>query len=478
MIEKVRGFEYISDSIVRPVRGFVIKYILKDPALPCKDALSDKKLFTVLFWAVLAWYLIQAVYFALNIKLGIPPDEIHHYSLIHFYRQIPGIFIKDSIETYPFGAVSAYPYLYQLVMGKLLYLNVFQISDSIYLRFLNIGLGVLSFIYLYYLAKEITKDGWVQLAALFTATNLMMYAFLSGSVNYDNLINLLAVMSIFHLIRFLKNHSRPDLLAVFFTMAAGSLTKITYPPLVIIELVILLINSKDILRNRDIFLKGKIRALEAVLSAVIIILAVLNANLYGNNIIKYHQVFPSADKVISYDNAMKYYPQFSRDVEFNKTIGQREIEPFFKYVKEYTYFTEASIFGILAHRGMMRTGKDLILFNVFIMVSFILFLLNIRNYLSDKNILVLFSLSSAYIIVLFCFQYVNYLSNRFAAAGLQGRYNFPVLSGIAVLFGLSYMNRFNSIIKLVLSLILVFVLITGGFLFFLNNADAGWFNHS
>ena len=88
--------------------------------------------FYLIFASALFYFFLRTVYFALNINPNIPPDETTHYGRIIAFSKV--LFIpQDSPETYDLGLVAHEPYLYYLLFAKLMNLNIFGISNLIFL---------------------------------------------------------------------------------------------------------------------------------------------------------------------------------------------------------------------------------------------------------------------------------------------------------------------------------------------------------
>ena len=83
--------------------------------------------------------------------------------------------------------------------------------------------------------------GLPRLLLLVALTNTAMFSLLSASVSYDNLTNLLAAMAVYYLFAFFKNRSADQLAASILCQLAGSLTKMTFLPLVLALNLLLLI---------------------------------------------------------------------------------------------------------------------------------------------------------------------------------------------------------------------------------------------
>jgi len=159
---------------------------------------------------ILGIFLSYSLFLATNLRRGIIPDEPAHLIFSKHFSTTWGI-PEDTFETYSQGwYIQHNPFLYYWINGRVI--NLFQtiipsISEwqiLVSLRILSVfySLGTLLFCYL--LSKEIVTGKWWQLLPPFLLSNTLMFVFLSGGVNYDNLANLLSMAGLFYLIRVLK----------------------------------------------------------------------------------------------------------------------------------------------------------------------------------------------------------------------------------------------------------------------------------
>ena len=88
------------------------------------------------------------------------------------------------------------PYLYHWLMGRLLALCPFTGADAlVFLRVVNVGLSLLTLMFAQRAVALFATSPVERLVFLLMLTNTLMFTFLSASVSYDNLANLLAALS-------------------------------------------------------------------------------------------------------------------------------------------------------------------------------------------------------------------------------------------------------------------------------------------
>ena len=94
-------------------------------------------------------FIIQAVYIAMSMKIGIPPDELTHIRFIEYYRDHSlSPFITEQHSGFAIGDVTReVSYLYHYLMSLLLRVLPFSmLNEYIILRFVGIGLSLLTLI--------------------------------------------------------------------------------------------------------------------------------------------------------------------------------------------------------------------------------------------------------------------------------------------------------------------------------------------
>jgi hypothetical protein len=216
-----------------------------------------------LLWPVtmlLVYFGFRLLFFAATISPYVPPDEVTHYGLCRIFSEV-SFLPENSDKTYAYGLVTNIPYLYYWIMGRLLTLNFFGISDLLFLRLLNIPLAFATIFFIWRMLRLLTDDRLTQVILIVAMTNTLMFSFLSASVSYDNLTNLLAAMAVYCLLVFFRTRSGDYLAASSICQLAGSLTKVTFLPLVLVMNILLLIHEHRNLRLLPGTFKAYFRAL-------------------------------------------------------------------------------------------------------------------------------------------------------------------------------------------------------------------------
>ena len=432
--------------------------------------------FKIIVIGIFVWFAFQLIFYAVNIAQGIAPDEVYHIELSKLQSESISIKVEDSPRTYYLGAVSVRPYLYHYLMGRLLFFNIFNIPSFIYLRLINILLSLTTLYLTLMLTREVSDDKWVQLAVLIIQTNILMNVFISAMVSYDNLVNLLSTASFLILIRFLKNFSRKNLLLLIITMVAGALTKISYGPIVVIQIIILIGYSKSIYKNRKKILKKPVSVNDGILAAAIIVLFGLNINLYANNILTYGQVQPKTSKVLGDEISLKYYAQYQRNYKLQQTLDSRVEVPLTRYLIMYCKQTAQTIFGVFGHKSLVRSNMQVLSsFFILTLLSIFLFALRFRERIKNAPLIILLFSIIAYSLVVVSVNYQSYQALKLFGLALQGRYNFPILALASIFFAYNFMSVFRKRTKTIFLIMLTAFMVYNSFFWFISHATPDWY---
>lgn len=468
--------------------------------------------------ALLVYFGLRLLFFAINISPQVPPDEVTHFGKCEIFSKVfllPG----NTPESYQYGLVTNSPWVYYWLMGKLLALNFLGIPDLVFLRLLNIPFAFGTIYFVRRMLRLLTDDRLTEILLVVLMTNTMMFSFLSASVSYDNLTNLLAAMALYYLFAFFKERSATMLATSILCQLAGCLTKITFLPLVLIMGIVLAIHE---LRNFHLLpsaLKAWVhssgkRGLGLTLAVVLGL--VLNIQLYGGNYIRYRVVEPEAYDVLPLENAMQYRLA-ARNYIFNLfkegriTAGQAnemaakinhpgDRSDTINLVKHYAQMQQdgakpvgflfytalwarnmlESTFGIKAHLGVANSGLSFIPLALLILLAGFAFLVRWRPWENSwlPSLLAAVALSYGFFI-LYKVNYPAYLEYNDFVMTVAGRYLFPVLGPIYVLFSYYLLRLFRGRnARFVISVVAVITFIACDFPFFLSNVTPDWFTFS
>jgi hypothetical protein len=476
----------------------------------------NKRQWEVFLAGVLIIYFVaRALFFALNIKPHIPPDEITHVGIIRLYAKAP-LFIQDSPESYQFGPVTHVPYLYHLLLGKILKLVPSQLEPHRVLRLLNVGLGLLTVLFSYRLACLLTENSLVRILFLLMLTNTLMFTFLAGSVNYDNLVNLLSVLSIYWLFCFFKTERVSHLLGFLIFLLAGALTKVSFLPLALILFGFYLYERRPRLAADGKSLSRYLfspRLTSVALAGCLGVLLVANLTLYGANVLRFGRLIPSCDQILTPKQCMEYriYARnqilrnfrkgrlsFREAIEAARRINhpgdrastiyllrQQErdrlrpkslLDPFSYFFSFWTQQMLATSFGILGHLSLFKRARDLLPYNIILLAAFLLWVRNFRLDEASKPWNYLAAVFGLYLLVVAgYFNYRHYLETNILVMGVQGRYIFPVLAPAYLLAAHHLLSPWRKPLQVALVLLVGLVFVSGDFPYFYRKATGQWF---
>jgi hypothetical protein len=441
----------------------------------------------MVFFVLLLLFTGSATFFALNLKRAIIPDEPAHFILSKHFSTTWGI-PPDIPETYHLGYISHKPFLYYWLNGRFLNVVEFLIPNMTdwrqlaALRLLNVIYSTLAVIFCYLLSKEIFENRWWQIFSSFLLTNTLMFVFLSGGVNYDNLTNLCAFASIYFLVRVIIGKSfYENSMGWLIFISANTLTEKKALPLALITGVVWLLY---IMKNRQyIDLRPKWNWKLNSLIVIFVSLFFLNISIWGVNLVKYHAIRPPCNKIMTEDQC-NLSPFVARAQKLNlpekltliNVIEEHYPDPL-EYVWDYWTFSMLKrIYGIMGHKSYF---PDLIitfyrLLIIWVMVVAIRYWKHLTFMIGSLTTILVF-----YSITLLATNYNGELITGFKHVAIQGRYIFPVI-GVAYTLIAYYISQIqNTTLRRATVLYTILLFLWGSPLLFLINlppALTSWFN--
>ena len=429
---------------------------------------GERRVELVAIVALGIYYVARMVFYAVRLGPGVPPDEGTHVGIIELYSKTPFL-VADSPESYSLGLVTHVPYLYHLLMGKVLALGVPGIDPLLLLRLLNVGLASAGFVVAWRLAVAMTDSVPARVLFVVMVSNVPMFTFLGAAVSYDNLVNLLAVSSILSLISFLRSGRPESLMLLLLWIALGALTKITFLPLALILVVAVVVDRRGALFG-DVKELARLlvprRPLWLAAGALTFLAGVLGAGLYGENLARHGRLAPSCSEVLPLEACLENRI-FARNhivVQFrdgsltldaaiqrtqlipdrgdrdhalrliqNEAAYQRAGSP--DPISVWNYWSLAwnegmmpSIFGIQAHQSALRSGDELLPYLLVFLLAFLAWVRLVPFRGAERLWLIVGLVAIAYALILVGYVfYGNYVASHAPLLGVQGRYVFPVL---------------------------------------------------
>ncbi|MGK5086073.1 hypothetical protein WDW86_00810 [Bdellovibrionota bacterium FG-2] len=427
------------------------------------------------------WFLMQTLFFALRIKNNIPPDEAWHFRRLNIFLNTKALWFSETPEIYPLGALGHMGNLHPLLTAPLISISQFFAWDPfLALRLSSVAFSLGTFFYTFLLLRLLVSNLLTRCAIMAFFSNILMFTFISSAISYDALTNLLAIASVFHLMRFGKMGRTEDLFFLCLTWAAGAITKITFLPLIALELILLLQQGYSMQWHRTINLEKlrqslKTKRRKAVL-LVTLFFGIWGVSLYGRNLITYHALEPGIDLITTPATALESNAEYRTTQERLETRDSRAELSFGSFSKDWVKMMVTKTFGIHAHLNLFKDTKELWPIYFLIYASLFAFLFSYRHLFSERTFLQLLFLSAGYVVIVFMQNLKSQTEFRIIGIAVQGRYLFPVLAPLLIVL-------FHPIFSFVRSrtgqaLLTLFTLVTGGyggFIYFISNAGPEWF---
>jgi hypothetical protein len=462
---------------------------------------------------LLVYFFARMAYFAWNLSILIPPDEITHFGrAVAFSKAL--LIPENSPVTAELGMHHRQPYLYYLLMGKVLLLKPgFIASDVLFLRLINAAINVGTAIYAYRWIRLVTDNRTVHLLFVVMFTNTLMFTAIGGSVTYDNLTNLFGASGIYYLTAFYEKR-RPEALAAFFlSLLAGALSKRTYLPLAL--LLALIVVVREILRARG-FPKGMGIAARSLTRrqipafAVAGLLLILNIALYGVNYVQHGQLEPRLQDIVGVENAM-HNRIFARNYitgEFRRgkisyedatakanrithpgdradtvrLLARQNTGTKPALVDAVTYFdkwSERMMYGTVSYMGhvvLYREMQAYYLYYAILALAIVGFIRTFNPGDANGHMTAAAFVVLSYILILITqVNYPSYLWTRDIAMGVQGRYLFPVLVPFQGLVAYYALTPFPRQAQIALAWVIAVCFIYGDVPYFAQHVPPHWF---
>jgi hypothetical protein len=468
----------------------------------------------ILILIAFGYFLFRLFYFAGNISDYVPPDEVTHFGKCMIFSKAL-LLPKDSEASYSLGLVTHIPYLYYFIMGKLVTLNISPVSDLVFLRLFNCILSFLTVFFGYKWIKRVTDNRTCQLFFIVLLTNTPMFTFTGAFVNYDNLLNLFAALSLYYMHLFFQKPGTKHFLLCGVFLLGGCLTKTAFFPLVPIFIGILCFRTREHFMCFFEIIKKAVREsdnAEKCLTVLFIVMLVLNASLYVGNIIKFKKIEPGPGHVLTEEQAMNYR-LFARDringlyregkLTFDEAVQetqkiknpgdqahavsllqisrQNKIQPIavvdrVQYAEIWFNIMLQRTVGIAGHLVLHKSAYILACYQLIFFFSFLCFVRYFRPLQSGFYIVDAFIISLFY--SLFLMQVVNYsvyTDSLSIGTAITGRYLFPVIIPCYGLMAYYMVKPFNKPVNRTIIFIVSCYFIWGDFPYFMQHVTPQWY---
>lgn len=399
----------------------------------------------LVLFVLIAVFWGYTVFIAFNLELDIVPDEPFHFDVAKNFSTTWGLPEEDRTTRSLGIYIRQNPYLSYWIYGRAINLidtlvpNANSWQRFVYLRVMNSLFSVGTVIFVYLLSKELIKNKWWQLLPVFTLTNTLMFVLLSSGVNYDNLANMFSAAAILFLVRVLnkKEFFNNSVLWMIF-IALGTWTKETILPLALaMSFVWLLFVIKNRIKLTQFPFKS---SLTIFLSIILLLLLAATFTIYGINLIRFQSVTPSCRDYYSQEFCSTT-PLAKRRAALALPEKPNMIQAFRQGYPEpirYAFDTwvRAMLMKIFGIMGGQRSYYPIGISYFHILLYWML-ALALRYF--RKTSFTIYSLAGIlgfYSLTLFIKNYDIELAYGFIQVAHQGRYIFPVIGIVFVLFSL------------------------------------------
>jgi len=410
-------------------------------------------------------------FMALNLKPNIIPDEPAHFALSKYFATTLSI-PPDTSRTFPLGIyIEQNPVLYYWVNGRTIN-GIRLISPGatdreilVTLRMVNVFFALGTVLFCFLLSKEVIRHAWWQLFPVFLLTNTLMFVFLAAGVNYDNLTNLLSMAGLYFFARVFtrKDFLFNSILWMIFIILA-TLTKYTSLPLAlamsIAWLFYIIVQRKNL---KQINFKG---TKTLILISLLMILLAGNFLFYGVNIIKYHALLPPCEAILLESQcALSPLDQRYQEIAFKPKLTVREsIER--GYPNPIMYAANTWVQNMLLRTFGMIGHKSYFPLNLLVLYSILFYGTGLIGLLLWKRTSTinysLIGITFFYSLVLLYTNYNSELEYGFIHIALQGRYIFPVVGPIFILFTLIAKNIPLRLLRIIFVVFTLGLFLIGG----------------
>lgn len=425
---------------------------------------------TVVFVLMLLAFIGTSTYFALNLKRDIVPDEGYHIGVSKHFASTWG-FPPDVPETYLYGSLQHKPFLYHWINGRLI--NVLQLifpdpgewKILVLLRLTNVLYATLAVIFCYLLAREIIRSRWWQLLPVFLLTNTLMFVFLAGGVNYDNLVNLCSFAGIYYLARLLNgkplfHNSLGWMIWILFGMAV----KITVLPLLAIMGLIWVIH---LFRNRKSLKWQPVLDRKTIpLLALFIGLVIVNFAIFGLNLIKFRTLTPPCNMILTEEQCGQssvYARDKSMQAEQKLTLmdmlNENVPDPYVWFDDYWVGTMIRMSYGIMGFRTYFPSDLMVTIYRLWLIAAL---LAAVRVWKRPSPaVWGLVATVIFYVLVLLQTNLSSELNTGFKHLGIHGRYLFPIIGPLYILIAYSFSGIRSKMTAGVIALLTLAIFMVG-----------------
>jgi hypothetical protein len=462
--------------------------------------------------ASLVYFAFKAMFFALTVPEGVFPDEVTHFGLAEVFSRVAFLPV-DGPETHHLGLVTHTPPLYYFLMGQIL--KVAPVDGLVLLRTSNVLLACMTVWVAWKATRLIDSDAWTRSLFAVMLTNTLMFTFLAGAVNYDNLVNLLAAVSLHQALLLMRERTLGRVFTLGIALALGALTKLAFLPFAALLAGILLLRERRVVFQAIRGLPGTVKPRgwrESLLAATCVLLALAGCYLYAGNLLRFGRLVPRTEQVLTLGQAMQNRVFARNSILGRFRSGQLSIvdarslalqiehggdrvatlalldramweraqaEPQrldrLHYAVPWSDLMLARTYGILAHETFEKRGATLAPYYVFFLFAGIRCVRRVDpSDLSGFATLLLIVVVGYLLILMQAVNYRSYVASGVLELALQGRYAFPVLVPFYLLVSHYLLDWRQPVLRWTIGLAVAVLFVAGEFPWFLLKAPPGF----
>lgn len=325
-------------------------------------ALGGKKA----FYFILAFFSFEALWIALSSRYPMAFDEQQHFGVIQLHTHTWWPFFKSvPADASQFGAIARDPsFLYHYLMSfpyRLIQIATDSLAAQvIILRTMDIGLVLAGLIIFRRLLLRLGLDGLRANIVLLFFTLIPVFPLMAGQISYDNLIFLSAAAVLYLGVVFIQRFQQTGridaglLTWLLVCCLFSSMVKYAFLPVfaaTVLCLAVIVVRNWHATWTSYVAWWKHIGSAQRILLIVSIAVGLsLFAGSYGYNALKYHQLIPRCDKVLSIE-ACKSYAPWNRDYQSSLTYSGASwsdalpyLHQWFKQMMQETFFEVTSYY--------------------------------------------------------------------------------------------------------------------------------------
>lgn len=420
---------------------------------------SKPPLYKILLAITIVYFIVFAI---LMVHTDGQPDQSAHLYYSRRYSETWGIPAEDQNPEY---ITTGQPYLYYWLNGavfkifKILF-PASQLNSILLWRLMSVILSSFTIFYTYKFAKIVTNNPYASVLSAFFLSNTLMFVFVSGGISYDNLMNLAAIASIYHLVLVYKG--KDFMLHTTFTgiwVIIGSLAKEQFLLLTLIVFIAWLFFLIRNFKRLTLLFTQK----NMFISLIFIGFLVLFVGLYGTNLIRYSRTTPACIQIKgpnlcrTYDYMYEYFEPFN--LQWMWFVRDDLINPI-KYLMTYWGFKMVeSIWGILSSSSFVPLLSVSLHGTLLIWTIFCYFY---YKHPKDKIVNLLSLILLSYCGYVFLWNYKTEVEFSFQHFGVTGRYLLPMLGVLVTLIVYSFLHIRSTLVKRLTIALAVILYFFGG----------------